>query len=373
NRIDGGGGHDNILGGAGADIINGGTGNDTINGNQDDDIISGDAGDDIIHGGFGNDTLDGGSNTAAGDTLDMVGSVTGPGDMPDDITVDLSGLVDAQGYITVSKSYGGGTSTGTDKVQGFENVTTDHGNDTLTGDSADNILTSGQGTDILRGNSGDDTLNGGAGNDILEGGAGDDTLDGGSEADTADYSNDASGVTVNLQSGTATDAGGGTDTLNSIEKVLGSNSTVSGDNLTAHNAIANILEGNAGNDTLTGFAGDQLLGGTGDDILNTNLAALQDSSTQLNGGADNDTLNLGEGATYDLGNYTSLIDNVENIDFTGLGADSISVSMNDVSAISGGSSLSIDVDSGPTVLRLTTLPVFSIMSDRMSTPTAAIR
>ena len=346
NTIDGGGGNDNIQGGAGADTLNGGTGNDTINGNQDNDTINGDAGDDSIHGGFGSDTLDGGSNTAAGDTLDMVGNVTGPGDTPDDITVDLSLTPDAQGYITVNKSYGGGTNTGTDRVKGFENVTTDHGNDTLIGDNANNVLTSGQGTDTLRGHNGDDTLNGGTGNDILDGGLGDDTLNGGDDTDTADYSNDTNGVTVNLQTGSGTDGGGNTDTLNSIENVLGSNSTLIGDTLTAHSTIANVLEGNAGNDTLTGFAADQLIGGAGDDILNTNLAALQNSSTRMNGGADNDTLNLDEGATFNLSSYTNLIDNMEKIDFSGGNADTITISMNDVSAITGSNSLTIDVDNG---------------------------
>lgn len=272
----------------------------------------------------------------------MVGNVTGPGDTPDDITVDLSAAADADGYITVNKSYGGGTSTGIDKVKGFENVTTNHGNDTLIGDSANNILDSGSGNDTLRGGNGNDTLNAGSGNDILEGGAGADSLDGGADEDTVDYSSETNAVTVNLTTGTATDGGGSNDTLTNIEKVLGSNS---GDNLTASSTIANVLEGNGGNDTLTGFAADQLIGGAGDDTLNIDLAALQNNATRIDGGADNDTLSLNNGGTLDLGNFTSLIDNVEKIDFNGGSADNITISMNDVGALSGSNSLTIDVDS----------------------------
>ncbi len=302
NVIEGFGGVDTIFGGAGQDTLYGGNDNDTLNGNQDNDFLEGNAGDDFVHGGFGNDTLDGGANTAAGDTLDMVGNVTGPGDTPDDIVVDLSSAVDGNGYITVSKSYGSGANTGTDKVKGFENVTTDHGNDTLTGDIGNNVLSSGRGTDTLNGGAGADTLNGGDDGDTLNGGTGADTLNGGNGVDTLN---------------------GGSDTA------------------------VDILNGDAGNDTITGFAKDQLLGGAGDDILNVNLAALNDSSTVIDGGsntATGDTLRLDEGATFNLTSYKDLIDNVEKIDFTGGNADTISISMDDVGSITGSNSLTIDVD-----------------------------
>ena len=61
---------------------------------------------------------------------------------------------------------------------------------------------------------------------------------------------------------------------------------------------------------------------------------------------NNDTLNLDEGVTFNLSSYANLIDNVENIDFTGGSADTISISMNDVSAITGGNNLTIGVDNG---------------------------
>ena len=89
------------------------------------------------------------------------------------------------------------------------------------------------GNDILNGDAGDDTLNGGGNNDTLNGGEnndtligqdGNDTLSGGSGTDTASYVGAAGGVTVALGTTTAQNTvGDGTDTLSSIENLIGSN------------------------------------------------------------------------------------------------------------------------------------------------------
>ena len=88
------------------------------------------------------------------------------------------------------------------------------------------------GNDILNGDAGDDTLNGGANNDTLNGGDnndtligqdGNDTLNGGSGIDTASYVGAVAGVTVALGTTTAQNTvGDGTDTLSSIENLIGS-------------------------------------------------------------------------------------------------------------------------------------------------------
>ncbi len=66
------------------------------------------------------------------------------------------------------------------------------------------------------GDFGNDTLIGGVGNDILTGSSG-------AYNDTIDYRAAASGITVSLASGTASDDGdGGADTLSGIESVIGS-------------------------------------------------------------------------------------------------------------------------------------------------------
>jgi Ca2+-binding RTX toxin-like protein len=99
---------------------------------------------------------------------------------------------------------------------------------------------------------GDDQLYGGDGDDVLRGGAGNDTLDGGTGNNTASYSDATAAVTVSLATLSAQNTGGGgTDTLVSIQNLIGSsfNDKLTGD------ANANILDGGAGNDTLTGGGG----------------------------------------------------------------------------------------------------------------------
>ena len=94
-----------------------------------------------------------------------------------------------------------------DTIVNIENIVATSGDDTLFGDSGNN------------------TLEGALGNDILDGGAGDDYLDGGDGSDTVYYNQATSGVSVNLGiDGTPQAIGGGmgTDTLVSIENVIGS-------------------------------------------------------------------------------------------------------------------------------------------------------
>ena len=123
-------------------------------------------------------------------------------------------------------------------------------NDTLNGGfEGRDTLNGGEGNDTLNGDDGDDTLNGGANNDILNGGddndtliggAGNDTLAGGSGIDTASYAGAAAGVTVALGTTTAQNTvGDGTDTLSSIENLIGS-------------SFADTLSGTAGDNTISG-------------------------------------------------------------------------------------------------------------------------
>ena len=134
--------------------------------------------------------------------------------------------------------------------------------DTINGDSGD---------DILIGLGGNDTLNGGYGNDILDGGAGDDKLNGGDGIDTATYIDSLATVNVSLAISSGQNTGGaGTDTLNSIENLIGSNYA---DTLTG-NSSANAIFGGAGNDTMSGGAGnDTMSGGSGADTLRGGLGA----------------------------------------------------------------------------------------------------
>ena len=89
-------------------------------------------------------------------------------------------------------------------------------------------------------------IQGTAGDDVLAGLPGPNTFDGLTGTDTADYSADTAAVSVNLQSQTATDGTGRTDTFSSIENATGSgfNDTVTG------STGNNVLIGGAGTDTI---------------------------------------------------------------------------------------------------------------------------
>jgi hypothetical protein len=149
--------------------------------------------------------------------------------------------------------YGGGGNDsiiggdGNDKAYGGD------GNDLIQGRNGDDFLYGGGGNDTLQGNDGDDTLLGEAGDDSLQGGAG-----------SNDWLQDDSGSDLNINLGSGTATGNGTDTVTGIENVdvVGGNDTIIGD------GNNNILWGGNGNDTINGGGGDDTLeGGGGDDTL----------------------------------------------------------------------------------------------------------
>jgi len=200
--------------------------NDYIRGNDDTSIrqyLTGDAGSDTIDGGLGVDIA------SYGDTPLYLGGIT------------ASLVAGTGGAVQVTDKKGG-----VDTLINIEGLSGTHSADSLTGSS---------GNDYLRGQGGSDTLDGGAGNDWVL------------------YNADPGSVTINLQTGQATDgwngangllALGGTDTLKNIENAEGSDFN---DSITGSDGD-NRLVGRAGNDTLTGGAGnDSLDGGAGRDIL----------------------------------------------------------------------------------------------------------
>ncbi len=127
--------------------------------------------------------------------------------------------------------------------------------------AGDSLIFAGSGALTVKGGAGDDTIVIGSANEVFNAGGG---------SDTVDLSRATSAVTVDLtKSGAQTVGGGfGSETLNSVENVVGSNY----------------------NDTLTGNASDNLfVVGTGAD--------------KIDGGAGNDTVsfqNLSSGVTVDL-------------------------------------------------------------------------
>ncbi len=151
----------------------------------------------------------------------------------------------------------------------------DTGNDTLYGKDGKDILVGGLGIDTLYGGIGDDTLVGGNGADILSGGVG---------FDTASYQTSATGVAVDLSSGTTMTGDATGDRFTSIEGLIG---TASSDALRG-NALANTINGGEGNDSLNGgndSVVDTLNGGLGNDVyfLNASTGAEVDTIVDVGG------------------------------------------------------------------------------------------
>ena len=137
----------------------------------------------------GNDALDGGADSDTASYAGATGAVTA--------------------YLWNGQVTG---ADGTDTLTSIENLIGSGFNDRLDGTNTANSLDGGAGADNVYAYAGDDTLTGGAGND---------TLDGGADADTASYADATGSVTVYLWGGQATGADG-TDTLGSIENLMGS-------------------------------------------------------------------------------------------------------------------------------------------------------
>ncbi|MCT9813536.1 hypothetical protein N0K08_23180, partial [Acidovorax sp. Be4] len=137
------------------------------------------------------------------------------------------------------------------------------------------------------------TLNGGGGDDrfVATLNDGNDTYIGATGTDTYDLSATAAGATVTAT--TATSASTGSDLLSTIENVIGSqgNDSIVFD---AAANVANIADGQAGNDILsTGAGADRLIGGAGNDTMDGGTG-----NDTLFGGDGNDTINytVAEGA-----------------------------------------------------------------------------
>ena len=138
------------------------------------------------------------------------------------------------------------------------------GADVIVGGPGDDTIDGGGGNDHVCGGAGTDMVRGGAGSDLVDPGAGDDRAEGGDGSDALVYTDAPSGVTANLATGAAS-GGGGTDSFEGFESVLGSTFA---DNLTGDAARNNLLA-QGGNDTLHGEDGaDGLDPGGGTDVVN---------------------------------------------------------------------------------------------------------
>lgn len=210
NQLISGAGNDSLNGGAGADWMSAGAGNDVYIVDDADDVVS-----ELAGAGSGTDTI-----------RTML------------TTYSLAALSNVESLSFI----GSGAFNGA-------------------GNSGANVLTGGSGSDSLDGRLGNDTLNGGAGADTMIGGGGNDAF----------YVDNALDVTTEA-------AGGGTDRVfSSVARALGANlenlSLTGTANIAGSgNALVNGIVGNAGNNTINGYLGaDILSGGAGRDgfVFNT--------------------------------------------------------------------------------------------------------
>ncbi|WJN59968.1 hypothetical protein OH686_14530 [Pseudomonas sp. SO81] len=188
------------------------------------------------------------------------------------------------------------------KFISIENATGSSYADYIAGNSSNNILNGAAGSDTVNyatatsavnvslaistaqvtGGGGTDTLIsienliGSDFNDTLAGNSGNNTLNGAAGSDTVNYAAATSAVNVSLAISTAqVTGGGGTDTLISIENLTGSD-------------FSDTLAGNSGNNTLNGAAGsDTVSYATATSAVHVSLAI---STAQVTGGGGTDTL-----------------------------------------------------------------------------------
>ena len=190
-----------------------------------------------------------------------------------------AGILGTDGDDVISAQGGLGTGDPIDRVIG---INARDGNDLIVGGDGQDSVIAGAGNDQILGMSGPDLIRPGPPFGPFS--SDDDAVDGGAGNDSVAYSNDFAGVTVDLAlSGPQDTAGGGTDSLSSVESVSG---TVFADVILG-NGDANDLRGLGGNDILVGEASnDALAGDEGDDVLNVRDGGLDTATC----GSGNDTV-----------------------------------------------------------------------------------
>jgi len=304
-----------------------GTGNDVLDGGAGDDEIASGDGNDSLEGGLGEDLMDGGPG--GGDTalydgtetdftilriiLGKKGGFTLNGASAEEIVAltDKQGRADRMVHVErvkfgdVEKSL-----TGADALRASRTVTADKylsddgAKGAMKGGAKNEVLDGLDGNDTLEGLGGNDTLLGRGGSDVLKGGVGNDMLDGGTESDTLEggAGNDLYVIDVAPTPQTIDTiveiATGGIDAISTSLDSFSMASSVNGATFieilehvgdTAFagtgNDGANIIRGNAGNDTLNGAGGaDRLIGFAGNDTLDGGAGA-----DRLEGGLGDDT------------------------------------------------------------------------------------
>ncbi len=260
--------------------IDGLAGNDLITTLGGADTVRGNAGDDTIFTGDGNDTVTFSGNGDGFDAIDGGGGADAITALAKNTVIGLRSIT---GVETISNNgFAGVTILGSSGAD-----TLDLGSVTLTGitlidgGAGDDIITGSEAGDVIYGNAGSNTIKAGGGNDTIRFGIGStDTVDGGDGADTLIAIANNASIDWSKVSNVETVSGGSFSGV-SIAGTAGNETfDFSGIALTG---IA-LIDGGAGDDTITGSAGsDTIYGNAG---VNT-----------INAGGGNDTIRFGAGST----------------------------------------------------------------------------
>jgi Ca2+-binding RTX toxin-like protein len=270
---------------------------ENITGEGHSNTINGRGGNDIIDGAFGNDTLIG------GDGIDTVSYASHDRATSSGVTVTLnSGAIDGSATATVSGQ------AETDILRGFENVSGSNHADTITGNDQDNTLEGRGGDDTLNGLGGNDTYDfrgtTNLGLDVINDTSGTDRILINSLSDIASArhgtDDDIDDLFIFLTNGTTILINHHFTGTNNVENaVFNDGTSVVLANLNIGGNLPGIIGGSAGDDTLDGRGGDDVLfGAAGKDTLIGG-----EGNDKLDGGAGRDTLIGGPGDDWLTGGH----------------------------------------------------------------------
>ena len=323
--------------------VNGTVNDDTIVGDDADNIFGGSEGDDLLDGKGGDDTVDYGDLNGA-ITLERAGTIN-KGAAGSDQILGIETIVGDRGF---DNAIDGGTG-----ISGTTSFDLNLANESLT---VNGIPGLGSQSFTLEnfvnatGTSNDDSLVGDRKNNVFPGSLGNDFIDGGRGRDTADYSALSEAITLQ-RLGVVEKGSLGTDTIEGIETIIGAvglenridgndpgasgvtsfNVNLAANKLTVKNipglgnarfkvenfvdAIGtvnnDVLLGDDGDNTLSGFFGrDRISGRGGDDTIlgGSGIDKIfgDDGDDRLRGGGSNDTVNGGSGDDFLIGVNTTV-------------------------------------------------------------------
>ncbi|MEO7221475.1 MAG: calcium-binding protein, partial [Devosia sp.] len=268
--------------------ITGGSAADKLIGDGRDNVFKGMGGKDTMDGGAGIDTADFSDKTpkvtvtlkgstavvaklngANHDTLKNIESVIG-GSAGDKLTGDgkANSFMGLGGSDTINGGKGVDTADFSDKVGVVELA--------LNGATAVRVKVDGVAEDSVKnveniiGGRNDDRLTGDSKANSFKGLGGADTINGQGGVDTVDYSDRLERISIALNGASQVLVAGDGDLVSNIENVIGG----AGGDIISGDGLANLLDGNDGNDQLNGGGGnDTLMGGAGNDALDGGAGA----------------------------------------------------------------------------------------------------